>query len=38
MAESYYQTYPAILQSKGIAARYADDTLPSGTYLDMDNV
>lgn len=38
MADSYYKTLPATFISKGIAARYTDDTLPAGTYLNLANV
>lgn len=38
MADSAYKTFPATFQSKGITARYSDDTLPPGTYLNMDNI
>lgn len=38
MPDSYYQTLPATFKSRGIAARYTDDTLPEGTYLNLDNV
>lgn len=38
MSDTPYQTFPATFQSKGVVARYADDTLPPGTYLNMDNV
>ena len=38
MPDSYYSTFPATFKSRGIAARYTDDTLPDGTYLNLDNV
>lgn len=38
MSDPAYQTWPAILQSKGIWARSSDDTVPAGAWLNMDNV
>ncbi len=38
MADNQYSTWPAILKSMGITARFADDQPPIGTYLNMNNV
>jgi hypothetical protein len=37
MPDANYSTIAATVQSKGIAARYSDDTLPQGTYLNLEN-
>lgn len=38
MPDASYSPIAATLKSRGIAARYTDDTLPQGTYLNLDNV
>ena len=35
MSDAPYQTQNMLFRSKGVSARYADDALPSGTYLLM---
>lgn len=38
MPDQPYQTWPAILQSRGVVARTSDDTVPEGGYLNLNNV
>ena len=38
MPDSAYAVYPFLFQSRGVAARYADDALPPGTYINLSNL
>jgi hypothetical protein len=38
MADAPYTSANYLFQSKGVAARYVDDALPDGTYLQMDSL
>jgi hypothetical protein len=38
MADTGYQNYPFIFESKGIVARYVDDKTPQGVFLDLNSL
>lgn len=37
MADASYKTFPNTFISRGVTARYTDDTVPQGTYLNLGN-